>query len=590
MHGPDVPALLRLVLSLCDDLAVAFPVLSKGLQRDKKYISSRVEAEGLPFLTKTFPLMGKTFDRWLADESAPLSFDMCYLAPRFLEGVKNLIDGEMSVNDRATVYRWLRQIAYLVYKLEVPYTEEQLNEAYSSFVERDSELDTSDANLTGFNTGLASEFIGQALQGFNPRGLSPKHGPGAVATGETGDEKWAFKRYYRSVHRRFPWYDYLVPTPALWSADTNYALSWWKSLERLDYPTARVVAVPKDSRGPRLISEEPLELQYLQQGYLARLVPHLEERSPVSGFVNFTRQDINQRLALEASVSGAWSTIDLSDASDRVSDLLVHFLFPTEVYKDLRALRSYRTVLPNGTVVQLRKFAPMGSAICFPVEALCFWAVAKAAICESTAGGDGPVYVYGDDIVVPTEFHEAVCGRLESVGLKVNRQKSYHTGSFRESCGVDAWKGYIVTPTRLRRYPPSRHTDSESISNWVAVHNGLRDRGFDLTADAVFQQIDGVIRLPWNIPGNQLSFTDSALGHPSADPRNARFQFRWNPERSRQEVRCPAFVQRREQSHLTGWQRYHRDLLMMPREPDYWQPRRAVRLKSRWLSTDGSDG
>jgi len=609
MCGSDVQALLGLAHCLCDDLATMFPHLRKGLERDKKYISRRVASEGISFLTKVLPNFGKDFDEWLKNEDLteeigsnprnpdkqvsdlsdkPSTFSE-YLTPKFIMGVKDLIRNDgTSESDRATIYRWVRQLAYTFYKLEVPFTKEQLDETYCKFASDDLSLSESDGRISQFETGEAAELIGKIMGSFKARPLFPKHGPGSVATGEVGEEKWCFKRKFRSLHRQFPMYDYFVPTPHVWRADTGYVLDWYKSLECVDYPEARVVAVPKDSRGPRLISEEPLELQFMQQAYLRLLVPHLERHPLTKGFVNFTDQRINQRIALQSSKTKEFSTIDLADASDMVSDYLVYLLFGDSIYRDLRALRSRTTVLPNGTRVRLNKFAPMGSSICFPIEALTFWSVCKAAIRKATKGSDGEVYVYGDDIIVPTEYCLIVCKELESVGLRVNWRKTYYTGSFRESCGVDAWKGYNITPHRLRHRPPSRQTDVTRLANWIAVSNSLRKDCFCLSADYIFNVVSRVASVPWNIQGTELSFHDSIASFETLRDLNQDFRFRFNPENCQQECFCPAVRQKAKLSTLGGWPRLHRNLLMMPRDPSHWQPRRVVSVKHRWTSVNRS--
>jgi hypothetical protein len=58
--------------------------------------------------------------------------------------------------------------------------------------------------------------------------------------------------------------------------------------------------------------------------------------------------------------------------------------------------------------------------------------------------------VFGDDIAVHSRYFDAVCSGLEIHNLKVNRVKSFSKGNFRESCGLDAFKGVDVTPLRLR--------------------------------------------------------------------------------------------------------------------------------------------
>lgn len=585
MSGPDARVLLELAQCLCDDLAAWFPFLSGGLAKDKEYLAQRFESEGLTFLTKVLPKLGKSLDSWMRDESASWEYTPGSFNRQFLSGVRALITREgISANDRAAVLGWVRQLSYLTYKLELPFSEGQLQTAFDSFEARNSELEVSDGKITFYQVGEAARLCGKVLEGFRAHPLLPKHGPGAVATGEVGEEKWTFSRLYTEAHRVFPWYDYFVPTPRVWTQDPMYALKWYKSLERLTHSEARLIAVPKDSRGPRLISEEPLEIQYLQQGLRESLVSHLERASPhTRGFVNFERQDINSSLALQSSKTGEYATIDLSDASDRVSDFLVYLLFPDSVYRSLRAVRSHYTILPCGRKVRLNMHAPMGSATCFPVMALVCWCLCKSALRNVATIGNRNVYIYGDDIIVPVDGYEAVCEGLEAFGLRVNRDKSYHTGLFRESCGVDAWNGYNITPFRLKQAPPSHRNDVSGLANWVAVHNGLVAKGYTLTPQRMSTVVEKVVGIPWNIPGVPLSFVDDTLAPSSVRALNKGFKQRWNPTSCQHEIRMSVVRQAPSISKLAGWRRLHRNLLVMPRNPDRWQRRNAVSLKTAWV-------
>lgn len=245
-----------------------------------------------------------------------------------------------------------------------------------------------------------------------------------------------FKRYYRSLAERFPYEDYFFFNLSHMCDELRSYLS----LEELDTPVAKVVLVPKDSRGPRLISSEPLEVQWIQQMLMANMVHTIETHPLTRGLVNFTDQSVNRRLALRGSTeeSNFLVTLDMKDASDRVHSTLVRILFPNTWVAALMAARSTATRLPNGEVVQLHKFAPMGSATCFPVEALIFWALSTATIIDSsnsltingravtttpfatlnmlfrglercgTPACDRAVYVYGDDIILHREDYTVV--------------------------------------------------------------------------------------------------------------------------------------------------------------------------------------
>jgi hypothetical protein len=97
----------------------------------------------------------------------------------------------------------------------------------------------------------------------------------------------------------------------------------------------------------------------------------------------------------------------------------------------------------------------MGNSCTFPVESLLFLAVTVSSVLVSRGEGFSPqavkklageVTVFGDDIIVPTDSLELLVAGLELLRFKVNSQKSYWTGLFRESCGVDAYEGHRVTP------------------------------------------------------------------------------------------------------------------------------------------------
>lgn len=231
-----------------------------------------------------------------------------------------------------------------------------------------------------------------------------------------------------------------------------------------------------------------------------RVLSDAIETNPLTrGQVNFVDQTVNQEAAWRNSVTGKAATIDLKDASDRVSVALVELLFPDNWTEHLLAARSDATRLTDGRTVELRKFAPMGSATCFPVEALCFFALSVASVYldgyptgtplprrisrTAVRKAAGSILVYGDDLVIPVTNCHSVIQTLEMFHLKVNTQKSYSTGFFRESCGVDAFSGFNVTPVRIKRTwdgqsPPSDAT----LPSYVAMSNSLYAKGYHWAA------------------------------------------------------------------------------------------------------------
>lgn len=378
----------------------------------------------------------------------------------------------------------------------------------------------------------ARQLIARVLSPVSPtEGLRPRHGPGAVATGEKGAEKMQFKRFYTDLASVFPYDEHFYYNLTHLSDD----LQGLMSLETLASGTAKVVLVPKDSRGPRLISCEPLEYQWIQQGLMKILVERIQSFPLTSGFVNFTDQEINRQLALAGSKSKDLVTLDMKEASDRVSLVLVKDLVPKTWYDALHACRSSATKLPDGTVFNLKKFAPMGSAVCFPVEALIFWALSVASIEYTYGRRNAPVYVYGDDIIVRAQDHRAVMQCLPLFGLMLNADKCCTHGSFKESCGLDAYKGVDVTPTRVR----SRWISSlpgTSYPSWVALANALLEKGFWSAADYLIEAIQKIRCTPYVSKGcGAIGFVDPRKID-RHENRRLKVRTRWNAKLHRQEI------------------------------------------------------
>jgi hypothetical protein len=314
--------------------------------------------------------------------------------------------------------------------------------------------------------------------------------------------------------------------------------------------SAQVLLVPKDSRGPRLISCEPLTFQWIQQGLRDALYRHVESHRLTIDAVRFTDQTPNQRAALIGSIAGKYSTLDLKEASDRVSVGLVRLLFPEPLLGCLLASRSLFTTLPSGEKIELRKFAPMGSAVCFPVLALTIWALLYAGMPDRYSRER--IYVYGDDVIVPTEQSENAINILESFGLLVNRDKSCTKGFFRESCGVDAYQGVNVTPTRIR-VVWSRHPSPDTYSGWIAYANSFWDKKYYGTYDCIV----GLLCQKYGT----LVEKSNHLGCPSLPyvPETHRpTRRRWNPDLQKPEYRVLDVVSRPVKKRISGWKMLRR--------------------------------
>ena len=556
------------------DISLLRPELTKTLKRDMVTFRQRVLHEGLSFATKTLPKLGKALDRALeiGQFEVPKEFKRSHgnqSIPAFMQGMFNCLfdrSGCLAHYD-IDVVRCLRQVCFLAYKLQLPYSVVSETAVVAAFEDTERELDVLSIDEKSEVLANARRIVDIVLHGFNPRKSVPKHGPGAVSTGERGDEKWHFKRLFNSIHQRFPYYDFYVVGGGRELCDR---INWYKGLQRSQSGSAKVVLVPKDSRGPRLISCEPLEYQYIQQMIGRSLVSHLESNNWTKGQVNFTDQSINQNIALSSSKTREFATLDMKDASDRVSCRLIELLFPKELVLDFMAARSESTRLPNGSLLRLKKFAPMGSALCFPVEAVCFWALAVATLieCSGLPFGiafryyRGRVFVYGDDLIVPSKFSGEVMRSLPSFGLMLNEGKCFSRGHFRESCGVDALMGEDVTPYRLKSRWTGRPSDGNAYVSYISLANRFEKRGWTNTASFIWNALERVYgKIPYcgpnaAYPGREVRSAWRAL----SQNIEAGIHMRHNASNCGVEIKARFLKKKSVDSDLDSWQRLLRNL------------------------------
>jgi len=238
-----------------------------------------------------------------------------------------------------------------------------------------------------------------------------------------------------------------------------------------------IITVPKNYKTDRTIAKEPCMNMYVQKG-IGQVIRSRLNRIGVT----LDDQTRNQRAAREGSLTGQLATVDLSMASDTVARELVHWLLPTPWLDALEQCRSQRGVLPSGEIIHYQKFSSMGNGYTFELESLIFWAIAQECCrpfrCDET---ETSVCVYGDDVVIPTQFYESFVQRLSEVGFTPNPKKSWFEGPYRESCGKHYYLGTEVTPFYVRR--PVKTLDRlflahNNVYRWgdrcgVEVHSAL---------------------------------------------------------------------------------------------------------------------
>ena len=212
--------------------------------------------------------------------------------------------------------------------------------------------------------------------------------------------------------------------------------------------------VPKNAKTERSIAIEPYFNVYFQLGVGAMIRKRLYKRCGI----NLDSQVRNQMLARKGSITGSLATIDFSMASDTISQETVRLLLPPEWFTHLERLRS-KNYLYNGKISRWHKFSSMGNGFTFELETLIFYALAVAS-CEDLGVSTEDVTVFGDDVIIPVEscsVFQDVCSYL---GFRINDEKSFTSGYFRESCGEDYLEGNRVRPVFCKELNTVQHVAS----------------------------------------------------------------------------------------------------------------------------------
>jgi hypothetical protein len=379
--------------------------------------------------------------------------------------------------------------------------------------------------------GRVSKLILNTLNSKDVENATYKHGPGAVKEGYSTNQKWlalyeAVKSDDPELRRAGLWgIDESVPHgyPAPDSQDQQRHLVQPRvadgqrrsvgtllrttskraltktsrlgikgvgvsDLDGASRSSAKLISVEKDSSSRRTITVEPMLKQFVQQGLNILLRDSIKECRILRNSLALTDQTLNQKLALEGSQYDNWATIDLKSASDLLSVSLVKSVFQAQepFLGYMMECRSPVVTCEGKPPLVLGKFAGMGNALTFPVQSVCFAVVCIAAILD--AEGTAPSYwsvrrasrrirVYGDDIIIQRKYAHQCVNWLIAVGLKVNSKKSFLEGNFKESCGVDAFRGVDITPLYIRHRPDQTDASPNVIASFIELSNHLWLRG-----------------------------------------------------------------------------------------------------------------
>jgi len=239
---------------------------------------------------------------------------------------------------------------------------------------------------------------------------------------------------------------------------------------------SRLSFAPKSAKISRTICTEPLLNMLLQKGIAGCLEKRLKQ---VVGIDLSTQPDKNRRLCRIGSVSGRFGTIDLSSASDSMSMTLLRELLPPQVVRWLEYVRCERTTLPGGKSIDLHMVSSMGNGFTFPLQTIIFTAIVLGVY---KARGITPIVpkqtdrgnfaVFGDDIIVLQSCYDMVVNMLEFAGFVVNKDKSFNSGLFRESCGHDYYDGYNVRGVYIQKLlnDGDCYSAINRLNRWSARH------------------------------------------------------------------------------------------------------------------------
>jgi hypothetical protein len=537
-----------LYASMLSDIVAHMPDLHTDCERDYKRLLFAIEQHGIRFALETLPTFCKHFEKCLENgrlsksgltHFGPYRHDV--VIPRLFRGLlQRVFDryGVLRSDPDHNCIRYVRQLCLAVkrYRVSCPETStwKQVDEFYRTDCAMDPgsqlwDLDHPSTYVRLAGDSLSSigaessgrlpegthptlpvdvyrtvqsvaDVIMEELGGFDPNEWDARHGPGVVSD-QRDRFKYRFPNWSDRLEDIFPMADFAYANYGHWVDDLQSERPS-SAIASTGEPVSRLLAVPKNFAGPRLIASEPTSHQWCQQIIRDFLTSRVGQTS-IGFSVNFRSQSPNQELAREASHSLSHSTIDLSSASDRISCRLVENIFRRNpsllaAFAACRTRWIWQDIDRNSPgLYKLRKFSTMGSAVTFPVQTYLFSIISVGCLLHHWGRpptrywirkASREVRVFGDDIIVPINVHTCVTDLLTLLGLKVNPNKTFWTGKFRESCGYEGYDGHDVTKVSFMSTPSS--SKPESILSAVDSHSNLMEMGLLHAADFVRRTVD----------------------------------------------------------------------------------------------------
>ena len=292
-------------------------------------------------------------------------------------------------------------------------------------------------------------------------------------------------------HRYLPWlqssaprrrlYDGNIVTESVDELNATFVPKTWKSL-RMIVPNSGIGGLYSNGLG------KVLEMRLRRRGYDIRKL-----------------SDIHKSLAQKSSIDDTLATVDQSMASDNITLDVVDKLLPATWAKVLKRGRIGLLKLPSGEYLETETFSMMGVGFTFPLQTLIFLSVVHACYDHKYCGRwraapERTISVFGDDLICPREIRPEVELAFAYLGFKINQEKTFWTGGFKESCGGDYYRGLDVRPAKL---PQGGQLGKRRFNVWlIKVFNLLHRRWMLEELPRCFEYLLSLMEKRYVVPPN----------------------------------------------------------------------------------------
>lgn len=383
-------------------------------------------------------------------------------------------------------------------------------------------------------------------------------------------------------------------------------------IRQAHYGEANVVAgnrlsfVPKNKDISRTICIEPSLNMFAQLG-----LGHIIERRLLSCYgISMADQPFkNRELARIGSLNDELVTIDLSSASDSISNRMLKAVLPSYFYDMLQFLRSHGSEIPGLGYTELNMVSTMGNGFTFPLQTMLFSAVVVASF---RARGIKPRFprgrdagnwgVFGDDIICPKEISSDVLTLLRILGFTTNHDKTFVEGPFRESCGSDFFRGVNIRGVYVKRLATQQ--DRISVINQLNLFSTRTGIKLPRTVQRLMKTIswcpvprwdndDSGVKVPLSMVKDLPRVNFGSILYRRYEPVGLKIRISecsiWTPRSSKPRIYNPSglflsFLQRSVNSYSIGvrhdFKRYKRKRGIAP----FWDAMPTVHPLAGWFN------